>query len=738
MQFNLEENRLRQNQLRGPDPIDIVLSYNASRRVGINFLQPGLPGSPTAPPSDAVSVVSLIQNRITDGTIEIPTGTPTVYQEGSVLFGNSDGTITEDNTNFYWNSLGGLQIGPRNGSSFYRAGGFEVTNAQNWYSAGSRKAAEISVISSDSTSSATGINNDDVTFASLEAVGLTAGGDGGGTTSKMTSYPYQYTGNFSAELAGSAGFQFRGNPRLRNYSDKEAFYIDVTNSSSLIFIAGNDPDTLAMELDFDNEEVILPWYENTRNNGTPVNVLGTTADGTLQSYPVANIPGVGGVVDHGVLTGLADDDHPQYHNDARGDARYYTQAQVDAGFAPISHTHAISDLVTTGTADATTYLRGDGMWVTPTNNTYTASNGLTLTGSDFTLGGTLDSATAINGNSQDLDIMSLGTMNISGTTAVSNFGTNTLRGSTELRVVTPAVIAATASVGEVLKLVDAATGEVEFATDLSGGGGNTYQNGLTESGGTVELGGLLLGPTSIGLEGDSFTFDDGDFILSNIVSTTIGTGSFILTGSGTVSLQSSSLRLRTPAVTGATAVAGQFLSLSNATTGESEWVTAPTSYIGLTDTPGSLGVDRSVVTVNSGATALEHRTENQFYSSTEDYTSVIVLDNGNDITFSTTPNNSVVTGSILTQIIEGTIEITYDVTGTSQMEVTVSVDNTGNEYTVSNAFFEILLKDQTNGTYTEPSLVTKAPDTVTWRFDSSNPVDDTRNFDFIIKLIGNV
>jgi hypothetical protein len=35
-------------------------------------------------------------------------------------------------------------------------------------------------------------------------------------------------------------------------------------------------------------------------------------------------PGTGGsgVTDHGALTGLADDDHPQYHNDARGDARY--------------------------------------------------------------------------------------------------------------------------------------------------------------------------------------------------------------------------------------------------------------------------------------------------------------------------------------------------------------------------------------------------------------------------------
>lgn len=32
--------------------------------------------------------------------------------------------------------------------------------------------------------------------------------------------------------------------------------------------------------------------------------------------------GAGGVADHGALTGLADDDHLQYHNDARGDLRY--------------------------------------------------------------------------------------------------------------------------------------------------------------------------------------------------------------------------------------------------------------------------------------------------------------------------------------------------------------------------------------------------------------------------------
>jgi hypothetical protein len=43
------------------------------------------------------------------------------------------------------------------------------------------------------------------------------------------------------------------------------------------------------------------------------------------------IGGAGGVSDHGALTGLGDDDHVQYHNDTRGDARYYTKTLLDGG-----------------------------------------------------------------------------------------------------------------------------------------------------------------------------------------------------------------------------------------------------------------------------------------------------------------------------------------------------------------------------------------------------------------------
>lgn len=49
-----------------------------------------------------------------------------------------------------------------------------------------------------------------------------------------------------------------------------------------------------------------------------------------------------GSTDHGALTGLGDDDHPQYLNTTRGDLRYYTQSQLDtalAGKSDVGHNH---------------------------------------------------------------------------------------------------------------------------------------------------------------------------------------------------------------------------------------------------------------------------------------------------------------------------------------------------------------------------------------------------------------
>lgn len=49
----------------------------------------------------------------------------------------------------------------------------------------------------------------------------------------------------------------------------------------------------------------------------------------VQAVGAAGVKGDAGVSDHGALTGLGDDDHTQYHNDTRGDARYYLKGAVD-------------------------------------------------------------------------------------------------------------------------------------------------------------------------------------------------------------------------------------------------------------------------------------------------------------------------------------------------------------------------------------------------------------------------
>ena len=55
------------------------------------------------------------------------------------------------------------------------------------------------------------------------------------------------------------------------------------------------------------------------NGGNYVDFRGT------QLYTPAGV-----ATNHGLLSGLSNDDHIQYHTDARGDIRYYTKAQVDA------------------------------------------------------------------------------------------------------------------------------------------------------------------------------------------------------------------------------------------------------------------------------------------------------------------------------------------------------------------------------------------------------------------------
>lgn len=85
-----------------------------------------------------------------------------------------------------------------------------------------------------------------------------------------------------------------------------------------------------------------------------------------------------GVTDHGLLTGLADDDHPQYFNQSRGDARY----------SKIGHTHAINDIsdVTLTTPSSGQVLQYNGtVWVNATPSSGGASYTYTTTAVSKTL-----------------------------------------------------------------------------------------------------------------------------------------------------------------------------------------------------------------------------------------------------------------------------------------------------------------------------------------------------------------
>lgn len=87
----------------------------------------------------------------------------------------------------------------------------------------------------------------------------------------------------------------------------------------------------------------IQWRRDTAANWTAVNpVLSEGMPGYEKDTgrlkigdgvtPWTSLPySFEGVTDHGALTGLLDDDHPQYLNETRGDIRYYTKVQLDGG-----------------------------------------------------------------------------------------------------------------------------------------------------------------------------------------------------------------------------------------------------------------------------------------------------------------------------------------------------------------------------------------------------------------------
>ena len=94
----------------------------------------------------------------------------------------------------------------------------------------------------------------------------------------------------------------------------------------------------------------------------------------------------GGTSDHGALTGREDDDHPQYHNDARGDARYASTAAL-SGKASLADANNFTGIQSFAQP---VYLSGAVLGVIPTPiiGAYNGpGTGLTGTAANLSVGG---------------------------------------------------------------------------------------------------------------------------------------------------------------------------------------------------------------------------------------------------------------------------------------------------------------------------------------------------------------
>lgn len=76
----------------------------------------------------------------------------------------------------------------------------------------------------------------------------------------------------------------------------------------------------------------------------------TAAKGVTNGDSHNHVGGDGAQVDHGGMGGLGDDDHSQYHNDARGDARYGLLGVLNLG-AILTTNGTYKGIIITGTVD---------------------------------------------------------------------------------------------------------------------------------------------------------------------------------------------------------------------------------------------------------------------------------------------------------------------------------------------------------------------------------------------------
>jgi len=232
-----------------------------------------------------------------------------------------------------------------------------------------------------------------------------------------------------------------------------------------------------------------------------------------------------------------------------------------------------------------------------------ADNGLTLLGNNVELGGTMTHNTTITGsavkfwfllieNLFEFSVKDVDQIELVGDVFAKIAGSNYVRIETtpttgEIQILTP--LLATSNPGYVLTLLDIATGECEWQA-IPGGGGPAANIYNTDD--------LLTGNRQLGGSGFNLTLDNvltfATTGTSNIDLTSIVTASLV---SPTVTIDGSSqLFIKTPLVgSGTPPSIGDVLTLSNAVTGECEWIVTPAGAdTNIYNVDGDLDADRTL------------------------------------------------------------------------------------------------------------------------------------------------
>jgi hypothetical protein len=115
-------------------------------------------------------------------------------------------------------------------------------------------------------------------------------------------------------------------------------------------------------------------------SGTAADGYVLTADGAGGTAWEAATGGGAGVSDHGALTGLNDDDHTQYHTDARGDARYSLLGHAHSGTYDPAGTASSAVSTHESTYDHAAFLTAE---IDPVFSAWDKSTGISITESQI-------------------------------------------------------------------------------------------------------------------------------------------------------------------------------------------------------------------------------------------------------------------------------------------------------------------------------------------------------------------